>query len=147
MDQFVMCTLLKSLIDSAALDLDEQEIFDIQSLYCDFSSTVILICCNEIDISFLVPDQVLLSISSGQSLYKICGKIHNKMLKSAVSLKKCSFTCSKGFVSTCTIVTFWIGYTHIKLQSQRFLARYNTLNIPVNYIRMDLSKTSFILDD
>jgi len=71
-----MCTLLKSLIDSAALDLDEQEIIDIQSLYCDVNSTVILIDCNEIDISFLVPDQVLLSISSGQLLCKICGKIH-----------------------------------------------------------------------
>ena len=61
-----MCTLLKSLIDSAALDLDEQETVDNQSLYCDVSSTVILIDCNEIDISFLVPDQVLLSISTGQ---------------------------------------------------------------------------------
>ena len=56
-----MCTLLKSLIDSAALDLDEQETVDNQSLYCDVSSTVILIDCNEIDISFLMPDQVLLT--------------------------------------------------------------------------------------
>lgn len=80
-----MCTLLKSLIDSAALDLDEQEIIDIQSLYCDVNSTVILIDCNEIDISFLVPDQVLLSISSG--LKYIIGK-NTQVLKSAISLKK-----------------------------------------------------------
>ena len=56
-----MCTLLKSLIDSAALDLDEQETVANQSLYCDVNSTVILIDCNEIDISFLMPDQVLLT--------------------------------------------------------------------------------------